>query len=45
VQVKAPHGPVELGPEHLRVALGIDQPFPGLPGLGQQLFVHAVYCK
>ena len=45
VQVQAPDGVVKLGPGHLGVALGIDQPFPGLPGLPEQLLVHAVYCN
>ena len=45
VQVQPPHGPVELGSRHLHVALGIDQPLLGLPGLGQQLIVHFVYCS
>ena len=40
VQVQAPDGPVELGPGHLGVALGIDQPFLGLSGLGEQLLIH-----
>jgi hypothetical protein len=42
VQVQAAHGPVELGAGHLGVALGVDQPFLSLPGLGEQLVVHSV---
>jgi hypothetical protein len=45
VQVQAPDGPVELGARHVDVTFGIDQPFLGLPGLGQQLVVHLVYCN
>jgi hypothetical protein len=36
---------VEFGPEHVGVPLGVDQPFLGLPGLGQQRLVHTVYCN
>jgi len=43
--VQAPHGPVELGARHLDIALGIDQPFLGPAGLGEQLVVHVVYCN
>ena len=45
VQVQAPDGPVELGACHLDVAFGVDQPLLSLPGLGQQLIVHVVYCN
>jgi hypothetical protein len=45
VQVQAADRPVEFGPEHVGVPLGVDQPFLGLPGLGQQRLVHAVYCN
>ena len=40
VQVQPPNRPVEVGPGHLDVALGIDQPFLGSPGLGEQLIIH-----
>ena len=45
VQVQAAYRPVEVGPGHIGVTLGVDQPFLGLPGLGQQRLVHAVYCN
>ena len=45
VQVQAAHRPVEFGPGHVGVPFGVDQPFLGLPGLGQQRLVHAVYCN
>ena len=45
VQVQAPDGPVEIGACHLDVAFGVDQPLLSLPGLGQQVIVHAVYCN
>ena len=45
VQVQAADRPVEFGPGHVGVPLGVDQPFLGLPGLGQQCLVHAVYCN
>ena len=40
LQVQAAHRPVEFGPGDLRVTLGIDQPFLGSPGLGEQVVVH-----
>ena len=40
VQMQPPDGPVELGPGHLDVAFGIDQPFLGSPGLGEQLVIR-----
>jgi hypothetical protein len=45
VQVQAPDGAVEVGAGHVGVALGIDQPLLGVPGLGQQVLVHVVYCN
>ncbi len=45
VQVQAPDGPVEVGAGHLGVTLGVDQPLLSLPRLGEQCFVHSVYCK
>jgi len=45
VQVQAPHGAVEVGAGHVGVALGIDQPLLGVPGLRQQVLVHVVYCN
>jgi hypothetical protein len=43
VQVQAPDRPVELGARDVGVALGVDQPFLGSPGLGEKLLGHAVY--
>jgi hypothetical protein len=40
VQMQPPNGLVELSPGHLDVALGVDQPFPGSLGLGEQLAIH-----
>jgi hypothetical protein len=45
VQVQAPHGTVELGAGHVGVALGVDQPLLGLPGLGHQVLIYTVYCN
>jgi len=45
VQMQAADRPVEFGPGHVGVPLGVDQPFLSLPGLGQQRLVHAVYCN
>jgi hypothetical protein len=45
VQVQAPDGPVELGACHVDVAFGVDQALLSLPGLGQQVIVHDVYCN
>jgi hypothetical protein len=45
VQVQAADRPVEFGPGNVGVAFGVYQPFLGLPGLGQQRLVHAVYCN
>jgi hypothetical protein len=41
--VQAPHRTVELTAGHFGVVLSTDQPLPGLPGLTQQLVIHAVY--
>ena len=35
----------ELGARHVGVALGIDQPFLGSPGLAEQVVAHSVYCN
>ena len=40
VQVQPSHRPVEVGPGHFGVALGVDQPFLGSPGLGEQILIH-----
>ena len=45
VQMQAADRPVELGPGHVGVSFGVDQPFLSLPGLGQQRLVHTVYCN
>ena len=45
VQVQAPDGPVELRAGHVDVAFGVDQALLSLPGLGQQVIVHVVYCN
>ncbi len=38
--MQAAHRLVELGPGHVGVTLGVDQPFLRLPGLGEQFVVH-----
>jgi len=43
--MEPPDRPVELGARHIGVAFGIDQPFLGMSGLGEQLIVHNVYCN
>src|SRR6266851_4499397 len=40
LQMEPADGPVEVGPGHLGVAFGVDQPLLGADGFGQKLGVH-----
>jgi hypothetical protein len=45
VQDQALHSTVERSPGNIGFVLGMDQPLPGPPGLGQPLLIHVAHSS